>query len=357
VQHAPTIEERARSGTRLARGLPYPLPSALLLLALAAGVAITVGTAAIPARTAIALLLNQLPFVALPVDAPAAWERIVLDVRLPRIAIAGVTGAALAYSGAAYQGVFRNPLADPYLLGVASGAGLGAAIAIVSPLDAGTYGFGWVPLCAFAGAAAAVTLAYLFAHAGGPASDTALILAGVAISAVAGAITSFVMLTEGPRAQPIFGFLFGTLNTASWGRLVVGTPYVLLGAAVIAPYGRLLNVLQLDEEQAQQLGVDVARAKLVLLAAASLLAATAVALAGVIGFVGLVVPHVVRLLYGQDYRRLLPIAAITGAAFLIGVDALARTVLRPQEVPVGIVTAIVGGPFFLYVLRARGSRV
>ncbi len=365
MQRAEPLDEPvtgwARAPRRLRSRLWRPLPLAVLLLALTAGLAATLGTAAIPATTAIALVLNQLPFVALPVDGPAAWERIVVDVRLPRIAIAGVTGAALAYSGATYQGVFRNTLADPYLLGVASGAGLGAAVAIMSPLDAGTYGFGWVPLCAFAGAGAAVTLTYLFAHAGGHGasgggSDTALILAGVAVSAVASAVTSFAMLTGGERAQPIFSFLFGTLNSANWERLLVGSPYVLLGAAAIVPYARVLNVLQLDEQQATELGVDVTRTKVVLLAGASLLAAAAVALAGVIGFVGLVIPHVVRMVYGHDYRRLLPLAAVLGAAFLIGADAVARTVLRPQEVPVGIVTALVGGPFFLYVLRARGGR-
>lgn len=365
MQRAEPLDEAPTAGAR-APGRPRsrlfrPLPFALLVLALTACAATTLGSAAIPATTVVALLLNQLPFVALPVEGPASWERIVVDVRLPRIAIAGVTGAALAYAGATYQGVFRNSLADPYLLGVASGAGLGAAVAIMSPLDTSTYGFGWVPLCAFVGAGAAVTLTYVVARAGGEggagrAADTALILAGVAVSAVASAVTSFAMLTGGERAQPIFSFLFGTLNSANWERLLVGSPYALLGAAVVVPYARVLNVLQLDEQQAAELGVDVTRTKLVLLAGASLLAAAAVAFAGVIGFVGLVIPHVVRMVYGHDYRRLLPLAAVLGAAFLIGADAAARMVLRPQEVPVGIVTALVGGPFFLYVLRARGGR-
>ncbi len=330
---------------------PVALSSGLLLIV--AAIALTQGAAAIPPDTALGLLLQRLPFIDLGISAPASWERIVVDVRLPRVLAAGVVGGGLAFSGAAYQGVFRNPLADPFLLGVAAGAALGAAIAIVSPLDAGTYGFGWVPMFAFVGAALAVVVAYLVSRVGRTVSNTTLILAGVAISAIFGSITSFIMLTGGDRAQPIFSFLFGSFNTANWDRLAIGAPYMLVGALVVFAFGRLLNVLQLDEEQAAQLGVDVTRTKLIVLAAASLVAATAVAIAGVIGFVGLIVPHVVRMLFGGDYRRLLPLAALLGAAFLIAADVLSRTVLAPQEVPVGIVTAVVGAPFFLYLLRTR----
>ena len=345
---------RARVTSRWRRlGTMQPVGLATLLLLACATLSLTQGAASIPPLTAITFVLNQLPLVHIDVDAPASWRTIVIDVRLPRLVAAGVVGAALAYSGATYQGVFRNPLADPYLLGVASGAALGASIAIVSPLDATSYGFGWVPLLAFAGAAAAVLLAYASAQVGRTISNTSLILAGIAISAVAGAITSFILLTGGERSQSILSFLFGSFNTATWQRLVLGLPYLAVGMAVIAMHARMLNVLQLDEEQAAQLGVDVARTKLILLGAASLIAATAVAMAGVIGFVGLVVPHVTRMIFGGDYRRLLPLAALIGASFLIGTDVLARTVLRPQEVPVGIVTALVGGPFFLYLMRAR----
>ena len=351
---SPIAAPRAPASTRPRRGAFATVAAATLLLCLVASAALTQGAAGIPPMTALGLLLERLPFVDLGIDAPATWHTIVIDVRLPRVLAAGAVGAALSYSGAAYQGVFRNPLADPFLLGVASGAALGASIAIISPLDAATYGFGWVPLLAFAGAATAVLLTVLFSQAGGGAiANTSLILAGVAISAIAGAATSFILLTGGERAQPIFAFLFGSLNTASWERLLVGAPYLLVGTAVVALYARVLNVLQLDEEQAAQLGVDVTKTKLVILGAASLVAATAVAIAGVIGFVGLVVPHVVRLLFGSDHRRLLPLAALLGASYLIATDVLARTLLAPQEIPVGIVTALVGGPFFLYLLRAR----
>ena len=330
-----------------------PVALASIMLIVVAALAVTMGASTIPPLTTLAIILDRLPFVTLAVDAPVGWQRIVLDVRLPRVLTAGLAGAALAYSGATYQGVFRNPLADPFLLGVASGAALGAAIAIMTPLDTGPYGFGWVPLFAFVGAALAVVLAYSAARVGLAVSNTSLILAGVAVSSVAGAVTSFIMLNGGERALAIFAFLFGSFNTANWERAALALPYLAVGTAVIAIHGRLLNVLQLDEEQAAQLGVNVARTKLVLLAAASLIAATAVAMAGVIGFVGLVVPHLVRLLFGTDYRRVLPLAALIGASFLIGADVLSRTLLRPQEVPVGIVTAVIGGPFFLYVMRTR----
>lgn len=355
AEEATTLEATATATVyrRGALATLGPLALAAGLLLVVAAVALTQGAAAIPADTALGLLLQRLPFVDLGVSAPETWERIVVEVRLPRVLAAAAVGGGLAFSGAAYQGVFRNPLADPFLLGVAAGAALGAAIAIVSPLDAAAYGFGWVPLFAFGGAALAVTLAYLVSRVGSTVSNATLILAGVAISAICGSITSFILLTGGERARPIFSFLFGSFNSANWERLLLAAPYLLLGAAVVAAHGRVLNVLQLDEEQAAQLGVDVARTKLVVLAAASLMAATAVAIAGVIGFVGLIVPHAVRMLFGGDYRRLLPLTALLGAAFLIVADLLSRTMIAPQEVPVGIVTAVAGAPFFLYLLRTR----
>lgn len=315
--------------------------------------ALTQGAAAIPTEIALRLLIHNLPFVDLRGTHPETWERIVIDVRLPRVLAAATVGAGLSYSGAAYQAVFRNPLADPFLLGVAAGAALGAAIAIVSPLNAATYGFGWVPLFAFGGATLAVTLAYLVSRVGNAISNTTLILAGVAISSIFGSATSFLLLTGGERARPIFSFLFGSFNTANWERLIMSVPYMLLGAIVVATHSRVLNVLQLDEEQAAQLGVDVARTKLIVLAASSLIAATSVAIAGVIGFVGLIVPHAVRILFGRDHRILLPLTALLGAAFLIATDLISRTVISPQEIPVGIVTAVFGAPFFLYLLRTR----
>ena len=338
------------------RGLG-PASAAAALLAAIALVALTRGAAEIPSEVVLQILLGRLPLIEVEVNAPATWERIVMDIRLPRVIAAGVVGAALAYSGASYQGVFRNPLAGPFLLGVASGAALGAAIAIISPLHVDAYGFGWVPVFAFAGALLTVVLVYLLATGSGRLDNVTLILAGVALSAVFGAATAFIMLTGGEQARPIFSFLFGGFNTASWERIAWAAPYLAVGAVIVAVHARTMNVLQLDEEQAAHLGVDVTRTKLIVLAAASLMAATAVAVAGVIGFVGLLVPHAVRLVFGTDYRRLLPLSALFGASFLIAVDTFARTALAPQELPVGVMTALIGGPFFLWLLRTRRTEV
>ena len=338
------------------RGLG-PASAAGALLAVVALVALTRGAAEIPAEVVLRILLDSLPLIEVDVNAPLTWERIVVDIRLPRVIAAGAVGSALAYSGASYQGVFRNPLAGPFLLGVASGAALGAAIAIISPLHVDAYGFGWVPVFAFAGALLTVVLVYLLATGSGRLDNVTLILAGVALSAVFGAATAFIMLTGGEQARPIFAFLFGGFNTASWERVAWAAPYLAVGALIVAVHARTMNVLQLDEEQAAHLGVDVTRTKLIVLAGASLMAATAVAVAGVIGFVGLLVPHAVRLVFGTDHRRLLPLSALFGASFLIAVDTFARTVLAPQELPVGVMTALIGGPFFLWLLRSRRGEV
>ena len=343
------------SGIAALPRIPAPGPAlvGVALLAAAALVALTRGAADIAPQTVLRVLLDALPLVDLDVAVPATREAIVLDIRLPRVIAAGAVGAALAMSGASYQGVFRNPLAGPFLLGVASGAALGAAIAIISPLSTDAYGFGWVPVFAFAGALVSVALVYLLASGGGGVDNATLILAGVALSAVLGAATAFIMLTGGEQARPIFSFLFGGFNTSSWERVAWAAPYMAVGAAIVAMHARVLNVLQLDEDQAAHLGVPVRRTKLIVLAAASLTAATAVAMAGVIGFVGLIVPHAVRLAFGGDHRRLLPLSALFGASFLIAVDLLARTMLAPQEVPVGVLTALLGGLFFLWLLRTR----
>ena len=357
----PSAWSRALAAVR--RWQAGPVLAAAALLVVVALVALTQGAAGIPPWTALGLLVDRLPVVAIELDVPATWERIVFDVRLPRVVAAGLVGAALSFAGTSYQGVFRNPLADPFLLGVASGAGFGAAIAIISPLPSGAYGFGWVPVFAFAGALVTVTIVYLTslsapgtrsgAVTSGASQGATLILAGVALSAVLSAGISFMLLTGGERTQPILSFIFGGFNTASWERVWVALPYMAAGGAVVWVHARVLNVLQLDREQAAQLGVSVTRSTLAVLAAASLMAAAAVAVAGIIGFVGLIVPHACRMIVGWDHRRLLPVAALGGASFLIAADVASRTLLAPQEIPVGVLTAMLGGPFFLYLLRTR----
>lgn len=355
---SPTVEAAGGRASAAARAVKVlraigPITLGLALLAVVCVYALTEGAAPIPAGTAVAFALDRLPWVTFTPDAPATWQRIIVDVRLPRVAAAVIVGAALSGSGAAYQGVFRNPLADPFLLGIASGAALGASLAIVSPLPIDSYGFGWVPASAFAGALITVVLVTLLARSGGDVDGVSLILAGVALSAICSAVTSFILLTGGEKVQPIFAFIFGGLNTVSWTRVAIALPYVLGAAAALAVTSRALDVLQLDEEQAEHLGLHVAQTKVIVLAAASLMAAAAVAVAGIIGFVGLMVPHAVRLAWGGGFRRLLPLSLIYGAAFLVLVDTFARTVIGPQEVPLGIITAFIGGPAFLVLMRRR----
>ncbi len=280
-------------------------------------------------------------------------DTIVWQIRLPRVVLAATVGAALALAGAAFQGVFRNPLADPYLLGAASGAGFAAAAAMV-------YGAGlpllrgWgVPGAAFVGAGITVMVVVALARRGWTVPVVPLILAGVVIGSTLSAATSFVLLAAREQATGILSWLLGSLTFASWERLAVTAPLVLVAAVVLLASARALNVLQLGETSAAQLGVPVEALKTAVVAAATLATAAAVSMAGVIGFVGLVVPHAVRLALGPDHVRLLPVAAVWGAAFLVLADLVARTVISPAELPVGVVTALVGAPFFLALLRRR----
>jgi iron complex transport system permease protein len=318
----------------------------------AALLGLAIGPANIPLDAVARIIVSRLPAVDVADGLPPTWDDIVWQVRLPRVLLAGMVGATLALGGATYQGVFRNPLAEPYLIGVASGAALAATILIVSPVTYASFGsFSLLPLAAFAGALTAVTMAYLLARSGGGVPATTLILAGVAISAIATSVTSFLMFLDLDDVFSILAWLLGGFNYSGWQRLAWVAPYILPAAVLLLLYGRTLNVLQLGDEQARQLGVDVERTKLLLLGAASLATAAAVSVSGIIGFVGLIVPHAARLLWGPDHRQLLPMSMLLGAAFLVLADLLARTVIQPSELPVGIVTAFCGAPFFLYLLR------
>ncbi len=348
---ATALRDMSRGETWAAslRATAFPLSVVILVLAVILGTA--VGPVGISPGEVMRVLLRHL--LHLDLNAAPVSDTIVWEVRLPRVLLAGLVGGTLAYSGAAYQGIFRNPLADPYLLGVAAGAGLAATIVIVGPVPA-TYGnLSLITLAAFSGALAAVALTYSLARVAGTTPITTLILAGVAVSALAVSATSYLMLVNDQNTRAILSWLLGGFNDSGWHKMWFIVPYSVPAAAVIFLHGRILNVMQLDEQQAQQLGVHVERTKLIVLLAASLAAAAAVSVAGIIGFVGLMAPHVVRLLLGPDYRRLLPMAAILGASFLILADLGARTAVSPGELPVGVITAFLGAPFFLYLLRRQ----
>ena len=337
-------------------GLRYPwwrIMLGLAVLAVAAIFAAGMGSVHVPFGAAVQVVAAGLPGVQLSPDIPEAWDTILWKLRLPRVAQAALVGAALAMSGAAYQGLFKNPLADPYLVGVASGAGLGAVVVLLTGIPMYLAGISLLPVAAFAGGTGAVAVAYSIARNSGGTPTTTLILAGVAIASLTAAVSSLLILRSDPELRPVLSWLMGSFISSEWSESAIVLAYALPGMAILLGFGRMLNVLQLSEDHAAMLGVPVEKVKLLLIAAATLVTAAAVSFSGLIGFVGLVAPHVVRLIWGPDYRFLLPMSAIVGATFLVLADLVARTIVSPGELPVGLVTAFCGAPFFLYLLRRR----
>ena len=279
------------------------------------------------------------------------FTAILWKIRLPRTVLIALTGAALGGSGATYQGLFRNPLADPFLIGVASGAGLGAVIAMSIKWPYSFWGLMAIPMSAFIAALLTVFIVYSLARVGNTIPTTNLILAGVAFSSFATSLTSFLMLRSTGEVRRALGWLLGGASQSGWTAILAIMPYLLIGISILIFSGHALNLLQFGDDQAQQLGLNVTRTKRILLTAASLATAAAVAFSGIIGFIGLIVPHLIRLWFGPDYRRLLPLSILGGATALLICDVVSRVIIAPQEIPVGIITALVGAPFFLWVLK------
>jgi len=284
------------------------------------------------------------------------FTSILWRIRLPRTVLIVLTGAALGGSGATYQGLFRNPLADPFLIGVASGAGLGAVIAMSVKWPYSFWGLMAIPMSAFIAALLTVFIVYSLARVGNTIPTTNLILAGVAFSSFATSLTSFLMLRSTGEVRRALGWLLGGASQSGWTAILAIMPYLLIGIGILIFSGHALNLLQFGDDQAQQLGLNVTRTKRILLAAASLATAAAVAFSGIIGFIGLIVPHLIRLWFGPDYRRLLPLSILGGATALLICDVISRVIIAPQEIPVGIITALVGAPFFLWVLRTAKNQ-
>ena len=276
---------------------------------------------------------------------------ILWKIRLPRTILIALTGAALGGSGATYQGLVRNPLADPFLIGVASGAGLGAVIAMSVKWPYSFWGLLAIPMAAFLAALLTVFIVYTLARVGQTVPTTNLILSGVAFSSFATSLTSFLMIRSTSEVRRALGWLLGGASLGGWTAILAITPYLVIGLGILILSSHSLNLLQFGDEQAQQLGLNVSRTKRVLLTASSLATAAAVAFSGIIGFIGLIVPHVMRLWFGPDYRRLLPLSILGGAIALLVSDVIARVVIAPQEIPVGIITSLAGAPFFLWILR------
>jgi iron complex transport system permease protein len=313
---------------------------------------LAIGPVEVPIGAIATDAVSRLPLVGASSPLTPLQEAVVWDLRAPRVLLGALVGGTLALAGGAYQAVFRNPLADPYLLGAAAGAGLGATLAIAY----GHAADGLLPPAAFAGAAVAAAVSYaLGASAGVGQRTAALLLAGVAIASFLTAAQTFVLQQNSETVREVYSWILGQLDTADHGDVALVLPYMAVSAAVILAHRRVLDVLRVGDEEARSLGVDVRRVRLVVLAAATVGTAAAISVSGLIGFVGIIVPHAVRLLTGGGYRAILPLSVLFGAAFLVLADVVARVALAPAELPIGVVTAAVGAPFFAVVLRT--SRV
>jgi iron complex transport system permease protein len=323
------------------------------LLGVSAAVGVLVGPVQIAPQDALRWLVS---FGNLPSGMSEQDAAILSNLRVPRVIVAGLVGASLSASGAAYQGVFRNPLADPYLLGAAAGAGLGATIAVAfGPATAFAV---IVPFAAFVGAIVGVGLAYLLGRSSlGGRSATSLVLGGIAVASFLTAVQTFIQQQRAETLRQVYSWILGRLGTSGWDDVRIALPSVLVALATLWSVRRLLDVIEVGDLEAESLGLNVARLRMVVVIAASLATAAAVSVAGLIGFVGIIVPHTVRILSGASYRSVLPLSVLFGASFLILVDVIARTAVAPAEIPIGVLTAVVGAPFFVFALRRGGARV
>jgi iron complex transport system permease protein len=327
------------------------LVAAALFLVAALLTGALVGPVHIGLLDALQSVAARLPFVHVRSPLSATDESILWDIRLPRVVLGALVGAMLAVAGASYQGVFHNPLADPYLLGVAAGAGLGATIAVVYLPN----GFGFdnaLPPAAFVGASVAVALAYAIGRSAGRGSGGAtLVLAGVTVASFFTAVQTYVQQQHSDTLQEVYSWILGRLPSSGWDDVEILLPYVVVAVAGILLHRRLLDVLSVGDEEAATLGVHVTQVRLAVVVCATVGTAAAVAVSGLIGFVGIIVPHAIRLVAGPSYRLLLPLSVLVGAGFLVLTDVIARTALSPAELPIGVVTAFFGAPFFAVVLR------
>lgn len=340
MSHAP-------SGQRRRAAWLFPALIGLLV----AVIVLSLGLGAVKVSLARLATLLADPSAASSSEATILWQ-----LRLPRTLLAAAVGAALAVSGTGFQGLFRNPLADPFVIGASSGAAFGAAVAVLLGLDVAIWGLSPVPVAAFAGAVGAVALVYALAGLGQTASAGTLLLAGSALGTMLSAMVSFLMISGEQPWLHILNWMLGGFSGRSWLHCQVALPPLLVAMTGLWLLARPLDVLVGGDDAARSLGLSIQKARMGIVAMASLAAAVSVSVAGVIGFVGLIAPHIARTLIGGSHRRLIPASALLGAIIMVAADALARSVLAPLEVPVGIITALLGGPFFLFVLRTKGAR-
>lgn len=315
-------------------------------------VAVSVGAVSISRAEIWAIFLELL---GLPndVDISPVRKDILLNLRMPRVILAGAVGAALSSAGAVFQGIFRNPMADAYVIGISSGAALGAVVSMLFGISATLGGLGSVPIFAFLGGGLTLFLVYHMARVGNEIPVMPLLLAGIALSSFLSAVVSLLTYFADDRLHQVIFWIMGGLGGATWLKVKIMVPYAILGFTCVYIFSRDLNAMLFGEEAARNLGIDTEKTKKILLGGSSLLVAAAVSVSGIIGFVGLIVPHFIRLLSGPDHRRLLPASAFLGASLLIVTDTLARTIIAPRELPVGILTSLLGTPLFVFLLKKR----
>ncbi|HBT17937.1 MAG TPA: iron ABC transporter [Firmicutes bacterium] len=325
----------------------------VMILCFIGFVALTLGPAQLTPGEVAEMIASKIPIISryFPAGTDPLREKILFDLRLPRIILAALVGSALSVTGVIFQGLFRNPMADPYVLGTSSGAALGATVAVLSGSNLRIFGLGARPLFAFLGALLATTLIYNMARMGRRPSLTILLLAGIAVSAFFSAFTSLLLFFRQEEMGKIIFWMMGGFSYCRWSEVRMVLPYLFIGILYACSSSRGLNLLLLGEEKAHQLGLEVEKFQKKLVFTASVLVAAAVSVSGSIGFIGLVAPHIVRTLIGPDHRHLIPVSALVGGIFLLVADTLARTLISPVELPVGVLTSFVGGPFFLYLLR------
>lgn len=321
----------------------------------------SLGSAKVPVFQTYKLILNGIPLIRNLVDISdinANFKIIIQDVRLPRVFLAVLVGMALSASGVMYQGLFRNPMADPYIIGISSGASLAATISIIAGFSTGIAGVSAIIVSAFTGALIVSFIVFNISRGkGGYISVLTLILSGIAIGSLCSAGTSFLMMIGSEDLHRVIFWIMGSLTTSQWIHVKIVGPVIIIGCIVLFLYTKDLNIITLGEKRAKQLGINAELMKNMVIIITSFVVASAVSVSGIIGFIGLVVPHMMRIMVGPDNRVLLPISALSGGILLLLADTLARTIMSPREIPVGIITALLGSPFFIYLLRKTKNRI
>lgn len=336
------------------RGFIIKIVGVAIILFLLMIFATTVGSVSVPVEDTVRIIASEIPRLGALVNIDEIRKQhvfIVKKIRLPRIVLASLVGAVLALVGTSYQAIFKNPMADPFIMGVSSGAAFGATLGIIMGLNVGFFAMGTTAILAFIGALVTTIIVYNLARVGNKISTTSILLAGIVMSSLLAAGISLMMIFNHDDLARIVGWTMGSFNAANWDQVTLLLIPLLIGLVVLVALSREMNAIVLGEESAQNIGVNVEIVKNIIIVVASLLAAIAVSVSGIIGFVGLMVPHLFRLIVGSNHKKLLPVSLLGGAIFLLICDTIARSALEGMDIPVGIITAIVGGPYFLYLLR------